>query len=97
MHSAIIIVQMPENDREWQKFSTNAFDPKGPLARLEGVQQLARNVWQVNFQRFPEKFARLVDAAVRLALPCEILQLDAEPEWLRAGFDPTTTQGRSGG
>jgi hypothetical protein len=96
MHSAIVVVKLPEHDQQWPLFMATVLkETAPPHSELEGAQRLAENVWLVNFQTNPATFARLVDAAVRHRYSYGILPLDAEPQWLPGGFDPKTTQGRS--
>lgn len=101
MHSAIIAVAMPEwpqgtrNHPKWQAFIAaidRLTDAKpDPLDRQSGVVRIAEGVWQVNFQDNPAAVARLVSCALEHKLTYGILQLDAAPQWLPAGFDPMPT------
>jgi hypothetical protein len=92
MHSAIIVVTMPNNEQRWNKFIADV-DRLGtaqpdPLRKRKDVEQLATNVWLVNFQQNPEPLARIVSAATQHRLPHRILQLDAAPQWLRVDSNP---------
>jgi hypothetical protein len=99
MHSAIVVVDIPQNDTtgtinepKWRAFIANV-DRKtatkpDPIGNYEGVKRLAENVWQVNFLAHPQVLTRLVHFAGEHNLPCEILQFDAEPQWLQVGSNP---------
>ena len=99
MHSAIITIVLPQNDltgsfndKKWNDFIADVDQMRkskpDQLHNYKGVKRLAENVWQVNFLIHPEILARLVHYAGEHSLPCEILQLDAEPQWLPAGSGP---------
>jgi hypothetical protein len=101
MHSAIVVIKIPERSydttvqQRWQAFTADV-DQMGrsspdPLDQQTGVSRLAENVWLVNFQQNPAALARLVSVATQFGLTYGILQLDALPQWLPAGFDPKTT------
>ncbi len=65
------------------------------LQKQKGVARLAENAWLVNFQENPAALARLVSSAVKHRVPYGILQLDAAPQWLPAGFDPKPNEDRN--
>ncbi len=98
MHSAIVVINMPEtleskaHHPDWLAFleaSNSAADPMvAALAEQAGVVQLAENVWQVNFQENPGAFARLVSSAMHHRLSYGILQLAQAPVWHPASFRP---------
>lgn len=100
MHSAIVVVEMPDapHDRsvshKWQSFMAEAnslrTDKPAPLDKQKGVARLGENVWLVNLQENPAALARLVYFAVEFEFPYGILPLGDEPQWLPAGFDPRT-------
>ena len=83
MHSAIIHIELPDRSRDiesWSGFNdavaTKLRDSK------KGVERLAENVWQVNFQTVPGALAWIVSTAERYGLTYKILPLDAEHRWL---------------
>src|SRR5438105_2978753 len=94
MHSALFVVELPDHEQRWQSFIAEVdrlrTQQTDPLHNMPNVARLAENVWLLNFQMTPEPLARLVSAAVALRLSYGILQLDAAPQWLPAGFDPKT-------
>jgi hypothetical protein len=61
------------------------------LHKQRGVSRLGENVWLVNFIQNPAALTRLVSYSGEHEFEYGILQLDAEPQWLPAGFDPSTT------
>lgn len=87
MHSAILVVDLPPdtyNSRQaWQAFAAMI----APAAGNPAVKSLAPNVWQVNFQQAPAALAQLIVGCERFGHTYEILQLDAEPQWLRRVAD----------
>jgi hypothetical protein len=98
MHSAIIVVRMPEQhhssaaNQAWlaflagvDKLSSAKVDP---LEKQQGVERLAENVWMVNFHQNPAALARVIEAAVVMKLVYKILQLDAVPQWLPVDSNP---------
>jgi hypothetical protein len=97
MHSAIIVVQVPDNKQRWLAFKATIDhlqrDKIDPLHKKKGVEQLSKNVWLVNFQENPEPLARLVSAAIEHRFDYGILQFDDEPKWLRGAPNTTDDQG----
>lgn len=93
MHSALFFVNLPDNihQQEWFGFLN---DVKLKLQNEKNAKRLAENVWLVNFQNSPAALSWLVSFAERHGFHYGILQLDAEPQWLPAGFDPTSILGR---
>jgi hypothetical protein len=101
MHSVVVVVKIPEkmhdqplNDR-WNAFLADVHKlgqhQPDPLHKQRGVSRLGENVWLVNFIQNPAALARLVSCSSEHEFPYGILQLDAEPQWLPAGFDRNTT------
>jgi hypothetical protein len=98
MHSAIIVVQMPEqhhnsaSNQAWLTFLAGVDKLTSakvdPLDKQPGVERLAENVWMVNFLQNPAALARLVEAAVAMKFVYKILQLDAAPQWLPVDSNP---------
>jgi hypothetical protein len=95
MHSAIIVVSIPPNQQRWNKFipeidRLQTAQPD-PLSKQRGVEQLAENVWMVNFRDNPEPLARLISAAVQHRFRQRILQFDDAPQWLQvdSNLEPT--------
>jgi hypothetical protein len=98
MHSAIVVINMPERDEseghpsKWPAFLADlcrAFEPMvRPLEDQDGVVRLAENVWQVNFHDNPGAFARLISCAMHHKLSYGILQLKDAPVWHPASFHP---------
>ena len=94
MHSALIVVELPDNKKEWRAFMDDIDRPEaGPLHKSRGVERLSKNVWLVNFRENTEPLARLISAATQHLFPYRILQFDAEPEWLRGGPAQTRDEG----
>jgi hypothetical protein len=102
MHSAIVVVDMPLDDvagdtdkKRWEEFISDVdrkkATPPDPLNKYEGVKRLAENVWQVNFLLQPQILVRLVHVAGEHRFFCEILQFDAEPQWLPVGSNSKTS------
>jgi hypothetical protein len=87
MHSAIVAIELPPdtyNSRQaWQAFAAAAERAVSNPA----VKTLGPNVWLVNFQQSPAALAELIVACERFGHTYEILQLDAEPMWLRREAD----------
>jgi len=98
VHSAIIVVNMPEKHEleghhpKWVACLADLSRASEPmLSSLEdqdGVLRLAENVWQINFHDNPGAFARLVSCAMHHKLTYGILQLKDAPVWHPAGFHP---------
>src|SRR6185437_8849318 len=98
MHSAIVVINMPEESHIGTASPTwNAFiaDVDGlrqqkvdQLYKQQGVQLLAQNVWLVNFQQNPSAFAWLIVSAKRHNLHYGILQLNDPPQWNPEAFVP---------
>jgi hypothetical protein len=93
MHSAIVVIRQPDNTHRWNTFIANVDQLQRPsstdqLDKQTGVARLAENVWMVSFLENPAALARLVHCAIETELSYGILQLDAAPQWLPAGFDP---------
>jgi hypothetical protein len=98
MHSAIVVINMPEkletvaHHPKWLAFlkasSLSAHPMTAALGEQTGVLQLAENVWQVNFEANPGAFARLVSCAMHHHLSYGILQLEDAPIWHPASFQP---------
>jgi hypothetical protein len=87
MHTAIVAIEMPKDFREDQWLRSL----RSILSRVEedpAIEQLAQNVWQVNFVKSPGGFARLIGAAEGNNLAYRILPLDSEPKWIR--WNPTS-------
>jgi hypothetical protein len=84
MHSAILMVVMPEETQSgkmaWQHFSAKIAKPLADQA----VEQLAYNIWQINFQASPVALAQLVAAADDFGFPYRVLPFDAAPQWILA-------------
>ena len=101
MHSAIVVIRMPEQSREssshpaWLTFLAEVDRLEGGtpdvLHEQKGVARLAENVWQVNLQENPAALPRLVGAAENMRFPYGVLQLDAPPQWILSDFDSKPT------
>jgi hypothetical protein len=91
MHSAVVVVKIPEKMYDQplhDRWKLGQHQPD-PLHRQRGVSRLGENVWLVNFIQNPAALARLVSCSSEHEFEYRILQLDAEPQWLPAGFDPS--------
>jgi hypothetical protein len=95
MHSAIVVVKVPEGEQSWPAFRATLKEPHvaAALKDQQNVQRLAENVWLVNFQNNQEALIKLVDAAARHQFSYGILQLDEKPQWLPTSFDPEVIPG----
>jgi hypothetical protein len=83
MHSAIIVVEPPKTESDkirWQSFASAIAE----VCKHQGVEQLAENVWLINFQEAPVALARLVAAAHQHDFSQRILQLPEQPNWIQA-------------
>jgi hypothetical protein len=96
MHSAIVCLNMPYGfgSQKWRDFMADVdrlrYASPDHLEKQKGVSRLAENVWLVNFVENPAALSRLVSAAVEHQVAYGILQFDAEPRWLPAGYSPKT-------
>ena len=98
MHSAIVVINMPEKHEteghhpKWLAFLADICRASEPMmSSLEDqaeVLRVAENVWQVNFHDNPGAFARLVSCAMHHKLTYGILQLKDAPVWHPAAFRP---------
>jgi hypothetical protein len=89
MHTALFVVSPPQDRQDWMTFLT--YVQQSPdIAR--DAKRLAENVWLVNFHEHPPALARLVAIADDRGLTYGILAFEQEPQWLPAGFDPTSIQ-----
>ena len=82
MHSAIVYVVMPTDHYQAQMKSGAFLADIRALEKDKSVRQLGEFVWQIDFQQSPVALAQLVYFADRHSLPCKILPLDAEPQWI---------------
>ena len=89
MHSAILSVEMPEQQitRAWTVFWTLTEAARASAA----TKQLSENVWLINVQQSPAAFAQLVAACEQQKFRYEVLAIEHEPRWLPVGFDPKPT------
>lgn len=81
MHSAIIVVEQPNDDRIWDSFLARSATDKAPP---NSVQRLSENAWQVNARADLHCFARILVAAETTKLSYKMLVFDAEPQWIEA-------------
>jgi hypothetical protein len=98
MHSAIVVINMPEKHEseghhsKWLAFLADTCRADEPMMRSladeASVLRLAENVWQVNFLDNPGAFARLISCAMHHKLSYGILQLKEAPVWHPAAFHP---------
>ena len=82
MHSALIVVKPPETQAEkqrWQQFASAI----APLKQNPAVDELADNVWLIDFEQSPLALAQLLSAAHRHQFSQKTLQLPEAPKWLR--------------
>jgi hypothetical protein len=89
MHSAIVYAVMPTSHYELKEKTSYLLAGISKIEHNKSVRQLGDFVWQVNFQESPDAFAVLIGACEQLAIPYRILQLDAEPQWIRCDPKPT--------
>jgi hypothetical protein len=90
MHSAIVVVNVPEDSHQgrqgWAAFSATI----EPISKDPAAKRLDQLVWLIDFQKSPGAFAQLVDGCVRHRVTYGILPLADAPQWLPVGFDPKT-------
>lgn len=89
MHSAIVVASPPETEADkqrWQLFLASIELLKSNPA----VDELAENVWLVNFEQSPAALARLLSAGQQHQFSQRILRLPDEPKWLRAEISHPT-------
>jgi hypothetical protein len=84
MKSVIVAVDMPDSEQQWLTFLSIS----GTIPANEHTQNLAENVWQIDFAKSPTTFARLIDAMRRFGIPGRILPLDGESQWLPVDSNP---------
>jgi hypothetical protein len=84
MQKVIVVVEMPDDQQPWLAFLAAS----GTVPGNEAIEKLAENVWQIDFQKSPTTFAKLVDAMKRFGLPGKILPLGAESQWLPVDSNP---------
>jgi hypothetical protein len=91
MHSAIVVVRMPQDTQDgrtrWRNFCADVVS----LDTNPASKRLGENVWQVDFQQSPAALALLVSESAQHELHYGILPLADAPQWLPAGFDPRPT------
>ncbi len=98
MHSAIVVINMPEKQEveghhpKWVACLADLNRASEPIVTAiddqAGVLRLAENVWQIDFQGNPGAFARLISCAMHHGLGYGILQLEEAPVWHPAAFHP---------
>jgi hypothetical protein len=88
MHSALVVIQIPENDQKWLAVMASV---ENLQETQKGVARLAENVWLVNFQENPTALGRLIFSADQHRVRYGILQLADAPQWLPDDFDPKTS------
>ena len=84
MRKAIVVVEAPDNEMQWKAF----LNASGMGTANDNVQELATNVWEIDFAASPTAFAQLVHAMKQFGLPGRILQLDADSQWLPVDSNP---------
>jgi hypothetical protein len=92
MHSVLFVATPIDRRGDWSEFLTRA-DMK--VGREKGVYRLSENVWLVNMKTSPSVLGRLISLADAQTVPYGLLPFEHEPEWLPAGFDPTSIQVRT--
>lgn len=84
MKNVIVAVQMPDNDQQWKGFlAASGIEPAN-----ESTEAIAENVWQIDFEKSPATFARLVHAMKQFGLPGKILPFVDGQKWLQVDSDP---------
>lgn len=95
MHSALFVATAPSTStNEWLTFLSDA-NKNEKINRY--AERLSEGVWLVNFQACPAALSFLICSSEIRAISYRLLPLLDAPQWLPAGSDPTSTQGRSGG
>jgi hypothetical protein len=84
MKTVIVAVEMPQNDQQWMGFLAAS----GTIPRNEYTEEIAQNVWQIDFERSPTTFAHLVHAMKKSGLRGKILPFVDEQKWLPVDSNP---------
>ncbi len=87
MHSILFVATISGHKHDWAEFVEIATTK---LSQSEGVVRLAENVWLLNLQKSVAPLGWLVAVAEQKAVSYGLLPFEHEPEWLPAGFDPST-------
>jgi len=85
MRSAVIVVKIPEQRRDWRRFTG---DVTARTEIDENVVRLGRNVWLVDVHRSPAGLGWLISLCEQHNVSYGILPLADQPQWLPVGFDP---------
>ena len=84
MKIVIVAVEMPQNDQAWSGFLAAS----GTVPRNEYTEEIAQNVWQIDFEKSPTTFARLVHAMKQFGLHGKILPFVDGQKWLPVDSNP---------
>ena len=87
MKSVIVAAEIPANEQQWLNF----LGASGTVPQNEAIERLADNVWQIDFQKSPTAFGRLLHAMRQFGIRGKMLPLDGESQWLPVDSSPTTT------
>lgn len=96
MHTVIFVAEIP-GDRDqavWREFTGDA---QQKLKTEKDAIRLGENVWLIPTHESLRALAWLIATADRLRVRYGTLPLEHAPQWLPAGFDPSTILDRSEG
>jgi hypothetical protein len=89
MYSAIVVATFPGDHhsarQQWQGFLATAAVPQEDPT----VDQLAENIWQIDFLRSPGVIARRIYACEQYGIAYRILPFDIEPPCILGGSSPS--------
>jgi len=84
----MFVATIPDLEKgNWDAFLADIFSK---LRTAKGVERLAENVWLAEFASEPTSLAWLVVSAEKSHIAYRILQFADAPQWLLAGYHPTT-------
>jgi hypothetical protein len=84
MKNVIVAVEMPDNELQWKNFlAASGIEPVN-----KSTAKIAENVWQIDFEKSPTTFARVVHAMKQFGLPGKILPFVDGQKWLPVDSNP---------
>jgi hypothetical protein len=92
MHSALVVVTVPKDRSDIDKWRMFLANVQAKLQPHKGVLRFAVNVWLVNVHASPAPLGWLISHAEACEYTYGILPFQTAPEWLPGNLDPTTMQ-----